>query len=543
MAQLEFTTSKFVVAIIIAILASSAISIGVTTMLTTGPQGPEGPQGELGPQGLQGETGAAGSTGSTGSTGATGVKGPQGSQGPPGPQGPYLPDYDSGWVDITDKAGEYFTLTHGLNSTDVLVAIDGKTAVDGEAHQQHFGLTGYTLGFKETYGGANGDYGHSVVKTSDGGYAIAGYTYSFGAGLADVWLIKTDAVGNELWNQTYGDIMDDAGFSIVETSDGGYAIAGITSSFGAGNWDVWLIKTDAGGIMQWNQTYGGAGSDYGWSVVGTIDGGYAIAGYTSSYGAGGNDVWLVKTDSSGVMQWNQTYGGAGNDQSYSIVQTIDGGYAVTGYTYSYGSGNSDVWLVKTDSSGVMQWNQTYGGADHEWGYSLLQISDGGYAIVGSTESYGAGSFDFWLIKTDAGGIMQWSKTYGGTGWDEGYSAVETGDGGYVIVGYTASFGAGSYDVWLVKTDSSGNARWSQTYGGTGYDTGRSLLQTGDGGYVIVGYTASFGAGSYDVWLVKTDVEGESGLAWTDSTAETITLYRGATDTYWNYIRIRIWKVD
>ena len=191
------------------------------------------------------------------------------------------------------------------------------------------------------------------------------------------------------------------------------------------------------------------------------------------------------------MQWNQTYGGAGNDQSYSIVQTIDGGYAVTGYTYSYGSGNSDVWLVKTDSSGVMQWNQTYGGADHEWGYSLLQISDGGYAIVGSTESYGAGSFDFWLIKTDAGGIMQWSKTYGGTGWDEGYSAVETGDGGYVIVGYTASFGAGSYDVWLVKTD----------------------------------------------------VEGESGLAWTDSTAETITLYRGATDTYWNYIRIRIWKVD
>ena len=163
--------------------------------------------------------------------------------------------------------------------------------------------------------------------------------------------------------------------------------------------------------------------------------------------------------------------------------------------------------------------------------------------MGSTESYGAGSFDFWLIKTDAGGIMQWSKTYGGTGWDEGYSAVETGDGGYVIVGYTASFGAGSYDVWLVKTDSSGNARWSQTYGGTGYDTGRSLLQTGDGGYVIVGYTASFGAGSYDVWLVKTDVEGESGLAWTDSTAETITLYRGATDTYWNYIRIRIWKVD
>jgi len=330
---------------------------------------------------------------------------------------------------------------------------------------------------------------------------------------------------------------------VVQTSDGGYAIAGITSSFGAGNWDVWLIKTDPAGNQQWTQTYGGVGGDYGWSLVETIDGGYAIGGYTASYGAGGNDVWLVKTDASGIMQWNQTYGGANNDQGYSVVQTSDGGYVVTGYTYSYGAGLADVWLVKTDSAGTAQWNQTYGGTSREWGYSVVETSNGGYAIAGGTNSYGAGSYDVWLIKTNASGSMQWSQTYGGTGWDEGYSVIQTSNGGYAIAGYTASYGAGSYDVWLIKTDSAGNLQWTQTYGGAGYDMGRSLLQTGDGGYVIAGYTESHGAGGADVWLVKTDVDSESGLAWTDSTANTVTLYRGGNDIYWNYVRVRVWITD
>jgi len=541
MATTNFTNKKFIAGIIIAILVSSAISIGVSTMLIAGPQGPEGPQGELGPQGLQGETGATGSIGPAGATGATGATGGTGPQGPQGEPGPSAPDYDSGWVDISDKNGEYFTLTHNLDSTNVIVDITGKTAVDGGAHQIHLGSTSFKQGFEETYGGTDNDFGYSVVQTIDGGYAIAGYTASYGVAGANFWLIKTDSAGTVQWNQTYGGANDDIGYSVVQTSDGGYAIAGETLSYGAGGTDVWLVKTDSTGVAQWNQTYGGTNDDYGRSVVQTSDGGYAITGWTQSYGAGSGDSWLIKTDAAGTAQWNQTYGGTSVDQGFSVIQTIDGGYAIAGYTESYGSGGIDVWLVKTDGSGTAQWNQTYGGSSSDFGYSVVQTIDGGYAVAGTTLSYGAGSEDSWLVKTDSTGAVQWNQTYGDIMDDAGFSVVETTDGGYAIAGITNSYGAGNYDFWLVKTDGSGTAQWNQTYGGTNDDIGWSVVETGDGGYAIAGYTASYGAGGNDVWLVKTDVE--SGLAWTGSTANIVTLYRGLTDTYWKYVRVRIWKIE
>ena len=480
MAKVSTTMGKFIAGIVIAILVSSIISIGVSTMLLSGSQGPEGPQGEQGPQGPQGETGATGPAGATGATGETG---------PQGEQGPYAPDYDSGWININDKVGEYFTLTHNLDSTNVIVDITGKAAADGGAHQRNFGLTSYTPGFVQTYGGAD----------------------------------------------------TDAGNSLVETSDGGYAIAGSTDSYGAGSWDVWLVKTDSSGVMQWNQTYGGTGSDYGWSVVQTTDGGYAVAGYTSSYGAGDFDVWLVKTDAYGNEQWNQTYGGVDDDRAYSMAQTVDGGFAIAGGTDSFGAGSFDFWLVKSDSNGNVQWTQAYGGADYDYGQSLVGTIDGGYAIAGYTYSFGAGQSDVWLVKTDANGVMQWNQTYGGALYEWAYYVVQTSDGGYAIPASTYSYGTSSYDLWLIKTDSSGTLQWSQTYGGTGDDGGNSILETINGGYVIVGQTNSYGTVGGDVWLVKTDVE--SGLAWTGSTANTITLYRGATDIYWKYVRVRLWKIE
>jgi hypothetical protein len=264
--------------------------------------------------------------------------------------------------------------------------------------------------------------------------------------------VKTDANGNEQWNQTYGGIGVDVGQSVVQTSDGGYAITGYTD-YGAGS-DFWLVKTDSTGMAQWNQTYGGPGDDFGWSVVQTSDGGYAVAGFTQSYGAGMNDFWLIKTDAAGNAQWNQTYGGPNIDQGYSVVQTGDGGYAIAGRTNSYGVGN-DFWLVKTDSSGTVQWNQTYGGPNYEEGHSIVQTSDGGYAVAGHTNSYGAGDYDIWLVKTDANGNMQWSQAYGGTGTDYWGIVVETSDGGYAIAGVTWSYGAGMDDFWLVKTDEYG----------------------------------------------------------------------------------------
>ena len=196
-------------------------------------------------------------------------------------------------------------------------------------------------------------------------------------------------------------------------------------------------------------------------------------------------------------QWSKTYGGAGSDGASSVVQTGDGGYALAGETESF-----DAWLVKTDSAGTMLWNKTYGGAAADLASSVMQRYDGGYALAGSTASFGAGYWDFWLVMTDASGNLQWSKTYGGAGSDGASSVVQTGDGGYALAGYTYSFGSGNGDAWLVKTDASGNLQWSKTYGGASGDYASSVVQTGDRGYALAGSTASFGAGSDDFWLVK-----------------------------------------
>lgn len=212
-----------------------------------------------------------------------------------------------------------------------------------------------------------------------------------------------------MWNKTYGGMGSDSAGSVVQTSDGGYAIAGVTNSSGAGSDDFWLVKTDASGTMQWNKTYGGTGGEYANALVQTGDGGYALAGVTSSYGAGSADFWLVRTDASGSAQWNKTYGGASWDLAIALADSSDGGYALAGYTGSFGAGSADFWLVKTDANGTMQWNKTYGGTNADWAWHLVATEDGGYALGGSTHSFGAGNDDFWLVKTEADGTVQaWS---------------------------------------------------------------------------------------------------------------------------------------
>jgi hypothetical protein len=355
--------------------------------------------------------------------------------------------------------------------------------------------------WNKTYGGANIDAAWSMIQTSDGGYALAGYTESFGAGGQDFWLVKTDSVGNMVWSQTYGGANNDEAFSVIQTSDGGYALAGYTESFGAGGQDFWLVKTDSFGNMVWNQTYGGANNDEAWSVIQTSDGGYALAGVITlpdwSY-----DFLLIKIDSVGNIIWGKIYGGAYGDWALSMIQTSDGGYALAGYTQSFGAGGQDFWLVKTDSVGNMVWSQTYGGANNDKAWSVIQTSDGGYALAGMTKSFGAGGQDFWLVKTDSVGNMVWNKTYGGASDDWAFSVIQTNDGGYALAGLTQSFGAGGQDSWLIKTDSAGNMVWSQTYGGASGDAAFSVIQTSDGGYALAGGTASFGAGMVDFWLVK-----------------------------------------
>jgi hypothetical protein len=363
--------------------------------------------------------------------------------------------------------------------------------------------------WQKTFGGSKGDIASSVQQTTDGGYIIVGETWSFGAGSEDVYLIKTEPNGNEEWQKTFGGSKGDVAFSVQQTSDGGYIITGYTKSYSAGWEDVYLIKTEPNGNIMWQKTFGGTSSDRGTSVQQTSDGGFIIAGGTQSFGAGVFDVYLIKTDPNGNSDWQKTFGGSDSELGYSVKQTSDGGYIITGETHSYGAGFEDVYLIKTDPNGNSEWEKTFGGSYDDRGKSVQQTSDGGYIVVGSTASFGAGSYDVYLIKADPNGIKKWQKTFGGSvGFygDWGSSVQQTLDGGYIIAGSYNLFD-GMYDVYLIKTDPNGDSQWQKTFGGSSIDFAYSVQQTSDGGYIIVGDTSSYGAGVRDVYLIKLCTDG------------------------------------
>jgi hypothetical protein len=355
-----------------------------------------------------------------------------------------------------------------------------------------------------TYGGTNTDIGEDVAECSGGGFIMTGWTQSYGGSDRDVWLVRTDEFGNHLWNKTFGGDEGDYGMSVIECSGGGFAVAGYTSSFGPGSSDMWLIRTDASGNHLWNQTYGGISGDQAQAVLECSGGGFALAGYTSSYGAGYADFWLIRTDASGTLQWSQTYGGsAGGEVCESLVECSGGGFALTGSTGSFGAGGSDIWLVRTDASGNHQWNQTFGGTNNDDSYSVVECSGGGFAIAGKTKSFVVGfSADMWIIRTDASGNHQWNKTYGGYQTDEAYSIVELSGGGFAVSGYTTSYDIAGGDVWLIRTDANGDHLWNETYGGTNWEYGYSVVECSNAGFAIGGRTASYGAGQDDFWLFR-----------------------------------------
>ncbi len=602
--------------------------------------------------------------------------------------------------------------------------------------------------------GSNYDGGSSVVESSDGGFVVTGTTESYGVSQSELWIAKFNSSGVEQWTKTLGNTGGDDGYDIVATSDNGFVTTGATNSYGAGNQDVWLTKWDSSGVEQWTVTLGGTSTDIGYSVVETADSGLAVTGYTQSNGGGGRDLWLAKFNSSGVEQWNTTFGSTGAEEGTDLIEASDGSYIVTGYTASHGAGGNDLLLAKFDSSGTitncsslctspsltestqtitessqtltetnvtateanqtitessqtttasavvavpsidvgsalngvaqdtattalaeqspfrlrmtlhvgtdpalvegdfgfkLQYaqrgadslcdtsftNETYadvttstsiayydntlgmdggpiatnandpghsghtkvnqdynevnnatisssisagqdglwdfaltdngavastaycfrlvtsagatlntysvvpqittqdpdfyqsnyrwfngqdavpnntfvetlGGTSGENGHDVVQTRDGGYAVVGTTSSFGAGNSDLWLAKFDSSGTEEWTKTLGGTGVDEGWGVIQTKDGGYVVTGGTASYGAGGYDLFIAKFNSSGVEQWSKTLGSTGNEFGYSLVQGNDGGLVVTGATTSYGAGSTDLLLAKFDSSG------------------------------------
>ncbi len=359
-----------------------------------------------------------------------------------------------------------------------------------------------------SYGGSNFDDGVDIGITSDGGYIIAGETESFGHGSSDVWLLKTGNNGDTLWTRTFGGSGVDRAVEVQQTRDGGYIIAGETNSFGAGSYDVYAIKTDSSGDTVWTRTFGGTGTDKGRGVRQTDDGGFIIVGFTQSYGAGDNDVWLIKTDLNGDTAWTQTYGGIGNDFGRRVRQTFNSGYIIAGGTSSYGSGDIDYWLIKTDSLGVLLWSRTFGEGGDDYCRSVEQTADSGFIVCGDRGYESADSTDIWLIKTSANGDSVWSLARDSN--QQGYyclSVEEIQDRGYVTAGWYWSLTGSSYDVFLFKCDANGSIDWDFSLPGSQNDKFKSVQQTIDGGFIAAGHTFSQGAGSGDAFLIRLDQEG------------------------------------
>lgn len=373
-----------------------------------------------------------------------------------------------------------------------------------------------------TFGGPYRDQARSAQQTACGGFIIAGTTDSFGAGDADFWLVKTDPQGNKLWSQTFGGAGADEAYSVEQIACGGFIIAGRTESFGEGLYDVWLVKTDPQGNKEWSRTFGGVSWDSAFSVQQTACGGFIIAGTTWSFGEGKSDVWLIKTDPQGNKKWSQTFGGPYWDGTHRLMfvvmgydglavqQTACGGFIVIGTT------RGDVWLIKTDPEGNKEWSQTFGGPKSDAAMSVQQTACGGFIVAGTTESFGAGNSDFWVIKTDAQGNKEWSQTFGGgPGWEHAFSIQQTGDGGFIVAGslntvwmcHSRPLGVVPLKpymcIWVVKTDAHGNLEWTQTFGTLPqWDIARSVKQTACGGFIIAGWTESYGEGESDFWLIK-----------------------------------------
>jgi uncharacterized delta-60 repeat protein len=344
---------------------------------------------------------------------------------------------------------------------------------------------------------------YRIRQTADGGYITAGVTYKIDTLYGDAWVTGVNPDGTIAWQKSYGGSNADYANDIQQTADGGYILAGATASSGAGAYDAWVVKLNADGTVAWQNTYGGSGDEWLSSIMQTADGGFFATGYSNSF-AGSYDAWLLKLNSDGSIAWQKTLGGANYDFSNTARQTADGGYILAGDTDSSGSGGYDGWVVKLNVDGSIAWQKTYGGSGYDYLQDIEQTLDGGYIVAGGTYSFDVNG-DGWLLKLNSDGTTAWQKTYGGANAENFNSVHQTVDGGYIVAGYTDSFGTNG-DAWLLKLNSDGSIAWERSYGGTSYDYPNSVQEAADGGYIVVGYTEDADP-SGDAWMFKTDANG------------------------------------
>ena len=351
-------------------------------------------------------------------------------------------------------------------------------------------IIGFGQIWEKTYGGNSRDDGYFVQQTTDGGYIMCGKTNSFGNGGYDVYLIKTDLNGVEEWSQTYGGINNDEAYTVQQTTDSGYIMCGKTNSFGNGGDDVYIIKTDLNGVEEWTQTYGGTGGESSNDIKQTSDGGYIICGQIFNVSW---DAYVIKIDLNGIVEWTQNYGGANSTYAKSVEQTSDGGYIICGQS------GTNVYLIKTDLNGVEEWSQTYSGS--LVGNCIKQTTDGGYIILADAEV--GNNYEIQLIKTDLNGVEEWSQVYGGGGLQQSNYVQQTLDGGYIVLGSTDN----PNGILFFKVNSNGIEEWSKQFSG-GYPG--SCQQTLDGGFIICG-TNEDAFPDTDLYLIKTDGQGTSNI--------------------------------
>jgi hypothetical protein len=352
-----------------------------------------------------------------------------------------------------------------------------------------------------TYDAGDIEKAYKARPTCDGGYIICGSTRSPGPGDTDAYVIKTGPAGDVTWSEHYGGSYTEEVYDIQQTADGGYIAVGYTSTNTAGYFDVYFLRLDAAGDTLWTKTYGGIDYDYGYSVAETLDGGFIIAGRTSSFGKGWRSAYFIRTDAGGDTLWTRAHGGWGKDEAYSVAALPGGGYAAAGYTESYGAGESDVWLIRMDAAGDTLWTRTYGGGLDERAEDLRQTPDRGFIMAGRTNSFAPPYHDMYVVRVDAGGDTLWTRTYGGAAAEHAYSVSTTLDGGFITAGYTQSYGTIGTNVFLVRCDADGDTLWTKTIGGTGSDCAYSAEQISGGGYMVSGFTFSMGTGDGDAFLV------------------------------------------
>lgn len=368
----------------------------------------------------------------------------------------------------------------------------------------------YSQTFMRTFGGTGSETGTCIKSTIDGNYIISGMSSGFSNGYEDVFLMKMDSGGNALWSKAYGGTYKDRAYYVSTCSDGGFVITGSTSVFTTGsNSNLYLLRTDSDGNMSWSTEVGGNADDFGWYTDQANDGGFIVVGSTRSFNSGNWDGYVVKTDAAGALQWTKVIGGSNSDEFHGMSKTSDGGYIITGLTSTNSFGSSDIWLLKLNSIGDTLWTRQYGRSTEDAGNSVIQTADGGYLIAGDIHvNPAAGNHNSCLVKTDSNGNLQWAKTYGSNpGTEIAWDVRQTSGGGYLFSGASGFYGnGGGGDILTIKTNSAGTVQWAKTYGGTSFDDFWYSVKTPDEGNMLVGLSYQ---GGQNIFVVRADSSGNS----------------------------------